>query len=269
MHVAEFYLYTKYELKVFQKLFILLKFSLFGTIAILLILLLPTSASAAPYGECAYGSYLFNGQCVRSNPPSDGGGSGSTTGSKTCTGQVPASAPNLFQIDTTGSTATLYFAPAANPYTDYYVSFGDGTNNEGYGAQFALSQTTGALRYDIYHLKNNAVYTFKVRAGNGCKPGPWSNTISARTGGRNSKTITKYYPNNQAKYAFFASNTLTGIGGSLKKAFPQFAPATGRGKTNSAKQVSPAKTNPASISKTTTAKQSPTPQKRCFWFICW
>lgn len=79
------------------------------------------------------------------------------------------------------------------------MSFGDGANSEGYGAGFSLSQSTGALKYDVFLLKPNTVYTFKVRANNGCKPGPWSQTMAIKTGAKNTKVITKFYPKKQAK----------------------------------------------------------------------
>lgn len=118
----------------------------------------------------------------------------------TCTEQPPASYPDLYEIDVTGTSAKLYFAPAKNPYDSYFVSFGENKENEGYGAQFSLSQSTGALSYDVYHLKPNTVYTFKVRAGNGCMPGPWSNNLTIKAGKKDSKLVTKYYPHKQAKY---------------------------------------------------------------------
>lgn len=214
------------------------------------------AAYASPYGCGNYsGNTYGNGQSCGTSG-SSGSSSGGESGSISCTDQAPGSAPNLYEVDTTGSTATIYFAPAAKPYTYYYVSFGDGTNDEGYGAQFALSQTSGAIRYHIYYLKNNAVYTFKVRAGNGCMAGPWSNTLSARTGGGNSKTIARYYPKKQATNTFFASNTFKGISSSIKKYLFPFLPATGKGNTGSPKQV------PA-------PKQSSASKKTCFFFICW
>ncbi|HUQ85061.1 MAG TPA: fibronectin type III domain-containing protein [Candidatus Limnocylindrales bacterium] len=176
---------------------------LFILVGVLFTLGFPDSTLAAPYGSCGYGSYLFNGQCVPSNSSGSSSNSnsstqGSTTGTPGCSAQAPGSAPNLFQINTVGTNAILYFAPSQHPYTNYYVSFGDGTKDEGYGASFALSQTTGALKYDVYKLKPNTRYTFKVRAGNGCMAGPWSSTLAVKTGANKSKYINKYYPFKQA-----------------------------------------------------------------------
>ncbi|MGH7249956.1 MAG: fibronectin type III domain-containing protein [Minisyncoccia bacterium] len=185
---------------------------------------LPAVTLAAPYGQCAYGSYLYNGQCHKSDPPSSGGsssGGGTSTGSNVCSSQSPPSAPNLYQINTTGSSATLYFAPSLHPYDNYYVAFGDNQKSEGYGAGFSLSQTTGALKYDVYKLKPNTRYTFKVRAGNGCMPGPWSSTLAVKTGYKNSKYINKYYPFRQAYVTKSIWTRINGIWTSILKIFPR------------------------------------------------
>lgn len=167
---------------------------------ILLSFIVPSSTFASPYGACSYGTHLYNGQCVSSNSSSGGGGgSSSSTTSSVCTDQSPGSAPNLFQINTKGTTATLFFAPSKKPYSNYFVSFGDGAKSEGYGTGFSLSQSTGALKYDVFLLKPNSVYTFKVRAGNGCRAGSWSSTLAVKSGAKNSKYITKYYPKKQAR----------------------------------------------------------------------
>lgn len=186
----------------------------------ILVLSFPNIAFAAPYGQCAYGSYLFNGQCHKSNPPSTSSNSpGGSTGTPGCSAQAPASAPHLFQINTVGTSAILYFAPSQHPYTNYYVSFGDGTKDEGYGAGFELSQTTGALKYDVYKLKPNTRYTFKVRAGNGCMAGPWSSTLAVKTGPKNSKRVNKYYPFKQAYFTRSVWARVNGVWQRVPKLF--------------------------------------------------
>lgn len=204
-------------IQILQRLFHSFKYFFLAGIALIIF---SSSAYAAPYGQCAYGSYLFNGQCHRSDPPgSSPNEPGGSTGTKTCSDQAPGSSPNLFQINTTGSTATLYFAPAAHPYDNYYVAFGDKQNSEGYGGGFQLSQTTGALKYDVYQLKPNSIYTFKVRAGNGCKAGPWSSTLAVKTGPNKSKRVNKYYPFRQAYFTRSVWARVNGVWQRIPKLF--------------------------------------------------
>ena len=128
------------------------------------------------------------------------GSSGSSSSSNTCTSQAPSSAPNLYEIDVTGTTATLFFSPAGSPYDSHYISYGQGTDSEGYGANFSTSQSTGALYYVVRELSSNTVYTFKVRGGNGCKPGPWSNTMSILTLTKGSTYTKKFFVDQQLNF---------------------------------------------------------------------
>jgi len=57
-----------------------------------------------------------------------------------------------------------------------------------YGVSFANTFTGGAVSYTVNHLHPNTVYFFKVRGGNNCKVGDWSNIMPAKTG--NNKNFT-------------------------------------------------------------------------------
>lgn len=166
----------------------------------------PTLAFAANYGEGSYGGGSYgNGSTpitttISSTVSSTFSSVSNSIGAFFCTNQAPASAPNLYQINTTGNTATVYFAPAGGSYTTHFISFGQGNKNEGNGADLALSSSKGAMSYKVAYLAPNTFYTFKVRGGNGCKPGPWSSDLTIKTGAKNTKAIAKYYPKKQAKY---------------------------------------------------------------------
>jgi hypothetical protein len=47
--------------------------------------------------------------------------------------------------------------------------------------EFDYSNTTGVVSYDIGALSPDSTYYFKVRGGNGCMPGNWSNELKATT----------------------------------------------------------------------------------------
>ncbi len=218
--------------------------------------------NASTYGGCSYGGGSYNHQCPTPTPISSSNSGSSNSGSSgdgssVCTKQAPTSPPDLFQIDTTRTTAKLFFTPSQHPYTGYYVSFGDGKNSEGYGAEFSLSQSTGALEYDIYLLKPNTIYTFKVRAANDCKTGPWSNNLTIKTGANNTKTVNKYYPKSQASIGYLAisfnyiKNTVKNIAKPVEGNKQLVKPTN----TPQEKTI----TNPPSA-----------PQKSCFlWVFCW
>ena len=126
----------------------------------------------------------------RFSPPA---GNASTTNAPVCNDAKPASAPNLFQINTASSTAKLFFAPAGNPVNKYFVAYGPKPENLIYGVEFPQGYSSGVLSYQINLLKPSTTYYFKIRGGNGCMPGEWSSLLKARTGF--SKTIiNSYYP---------------------------------------------------------------------------
>jgi len=182
---------------------------LFTTILTTIILfvspvLMPLTAFASTYGSGTYGNCDYNTGCTSSsssNPVNSAVSAASNTISAFfCSAQAPSSAPNLYEIDVTSTTAKVFFSPAGGSYDQHYISYGQGTNSEGYGIDLSTSQSPGALFYVITQLSPSTVYTFKVRGGNGCKPGPWSNTLTIQTLSRSSKTTKKFYPNSQAQY---------------------------------------------------------------------
>ena len=129
---------------------------------------------------------------------SSGSSSNNSTGTPSCTAQAPSSAPNLYEVDVTSTTATVYFSPAESPYNSHFISYGQGNLSEGYGINFPTSQSQGALYYVVRQLSPSTVYTFKVRGGNGCKPGAWSGTLTILTLPRNSQYTKKYFATQQA-----------------------------------------------------------------------
>ena len=124
----------------------------------------------------------------------DGGGffvqQGSTTlsitgsnavGPTTCSATPPGNVPDLFQIDTTNNSATLHFAPAGDPVSNYYISYGYNSSAEGFGTQFDQGFSSGAIKYTINLLNPGTNYYFKVRAGNGCQTGKFGNVLGVET----------------------------------------------------------------------------------------
>lgn len=96
-------------------------------------------------------------------------------------GTIPVGMPDLFQIDTGLTDATLYFTPLSDTDT-YFISFSTQTNAEEHGAQVVLGRE-GVQSFTVNSLSSNTEYYFKVRGQRGCMPGGWSNIRSARTQG--------------------------------------------------------------------------------------
>ncbi len=102
-------------------------------------------------------------------------------GAPVCGDWPPSNAPHLFQIDTSKNSAVLYFTPANNHLSYYYIAYGYSEGDERFGVEFPYGLSTGVVSYTIGSLAPNTGYYFKVRGGNGCVPGPWSNWLMAKT----------------------------------------------------------------------------------------
>lgn len=124
-----------------------------------------------------------------------GGGSGGSGGSgggsavaPSCNDTAPSGAPVLLLATVTGpNQVTLSWSKAPNPVTYYLVTFGLSSGAQQYGnPNIGDSNTTS---YTVNGLSGGATYYFRVRAGNGCNAGPFSNELSATPGGPVLNTI--------------------------------------------------------------------------------
>jgi len=91
--------------------------------------------------------------------------------------------PDLFQINAQTESVTVYLAPVTNPRDRYFVSYSTSENAEEHGFEFK-SDASGVIAVDIRELQAHTAYYFKVRAGNDCQPGDWSNILSVQMGQR-------------------------------------------------------------------------------------
>lgn len=99
-----------------------------------------------------------------------------------CPMEKPNHKSEIFQIDTTRTTATLYFTPVNNAVTEYRIVYGYAKGQDDFGVSYPMGYYDGVLSYTINELNPDTRYYFKVVAVNGCRYGYWSNTMSARTG---------------------------------------------------------------------------------------
>ena len=109
-----------------------------------------------------------------------------------CNDPVTSGSPDLFEIHTTKDSATLYFAPPVMPYSKFYIAFSRKADSWEYGTEYNQGHTTGVLQYTINSLQPNTKYYIRLRAGNGCATGNWSNTMTVTTSqSANKKTFYK------------------------------------------------------------------------------
>lgn len=118
---------------------------------------------------------ITNPTCSSTNSSSSNSSSSSSPSSPVCVDPAPSNNPNLFQIDRAGSKATLYFTPVNDYLSYYYVAYGLSPGDERFGVSFQSGLSSGVINYTINDLNPNTTYYFKVRGGNGCAPGGWSN----------------------------------------------------------------------------------------------
>jgi len=178
---------------------IALRSTFFAVLSFAVIALSPslTLVYAATYGEGVYGDNLYEGGTASPVPsPTTSNSStgedrtgaavvGSTTETPLCSDQKPPNIPDLFQIDSTVDTLTLFFSPVMEPRNHYLVQYGTEPGQYQHAFQFENSET-GVVVVEVTALQKNTPYYFSVRAGNGCAPGDWSNELSSTIGRRGS-----------------------------------------------------------------------------------
>ncbi|MFA6249916.1 MAG: hypothetical protein WC686_00240 [Candidatus Shapirobacteria bacterium] len=118
--------------------------------------------------------------------------SSSSSQAPVCGDPPPSSTPDLFQIDTTSTTAKLFFTPISNT-SEFFISFSSSPTAEEHGEKVTLLRE-GVQSHTLFSLKPSTIYYFKVRGQSGCTPGGWSKILKAKTGSSKA-VITKYYPN--------------------------------------------------------------------------
>lgn len=126
--------------------------------------------------------------------PGGGGGGGSGGGGGgvgSCTASIPQGVPNLFQINTTRTTATLYFTPVLGA-TNYLISYGYGADAPQYSVFTNQGFSSGVLSYTINAIPPNTTFSYQVAAFNGCMPGSFGNTMTVKT---TSPGTSNYYQN--------------------------------------------------------------------------
>lgn len=111
---------------------------------------------------------------------SNGGGTsstGSTASAPVCSDQKPESAPTLLTAKASENSVTLRWSKGLEPVSYYLVAYGLTPG----ALQFGNPNVGGndTTSFTVQNLSGGTTYYFRVRAGNGCMPGDYSNELSA------------------------------------------------------------------------------------------
>jgi hypothetical protein len=94
-----------------------------------------------------------------------------------CSDSKPTSAPSSLTAVAGTNNVTLSWNKAGDPVTYYLVTYGESSGAQTYGNPNVGGSATTS--YVVGGLSGGKTYYFKVRAGNGCTPGDYSNEASA------------------------------------------------------------------------------------------
>lgn len=119
--------------------------------------------------------------CTVSTTVSSSSNNSSSTSAPGCGDQTPGSkVPWLYgAIPQDSDSILLYFTEADDPVDSYALEFGTKPGEYQWGATNIGKK--GSRTYLVKSLSPNKTYYFRVRGGNGCATGSWSNEISAKT----------------------------------------------------------------------------------------
>lgn len=110
-----------------------------------------------------------------------------TTNNLGCRDQSPETAPILTSLEPFDNKVKLNWISAGDPVTYYLIAYGTNKDFMQYGNPNVGGKQT--ISFTVSGLTNGIKYYFKVRGVNGCKPGKFSNKLSAVPGSKNNSSI--------------------------------------------------------------------------------
>lgn len=226
---------------------LVIRFFTIPVLSLALLIIFPLTVLALTnYGDESYGGGNYN---IGDMPAP-----GTTLASVlTCDDFVTKGMPDLFEIRTTKNNATLYFAPPAMPYSNFYIAYSQKPNVWQYGVQFDQGNSSGVVKYTINKLASNTKYYFRMRAGNGCMAGNWGNIMTAVTTSSSSQRT--YYKN-------FSTSVNNKIGSLINTFLPY------KTKTQTQNLITPVPT-PTIQTQVQASSPTPLPSKTKFCILWW
>lgn len=99
-----------------------------------------------------------------------------------CSDAKPGSAPKLLSAIPDENSVILTWSEAKDPLTYYLVAHGTTADSLEFGNPYIGGK--GTTSYKVEKLSGGLSYYFRVRAGNGCMPGDFSNTLPVYVEGK-------------------------------------------------------------------------------------
>lgn len=106
-----------------------------------------------------------------------------------CGKPSPLGVPDLFQIRTDRDSAEIFFTPVRDYTSEYVVAYGYTPDDIRFGVTENAADWRGVQSIGIQSLTPNTTYFVRVRAGNGCATGYWSEPLKFSANG---ETVHKY-----------------------------------------------------------------------------
>lgn len=139
-----------------------------------------------------------------------------------CSDTRPVDKPVFLNAQPGDRSVTLTWQGVPDPVTYYLLQYGPAKDSMIYGNPNIGGR--GATSYTVTELQNGVKYYFQMRAGNGCRPGKYSDTITAIPGNQVQLTPVFQKPKNLSLYKNVlganTSPTENAKKGATKNAFP-------------------------------------------------
>lgn len=127
-------------------------------------------------------TYTQSSQNTSNSTSSSDSGSFESAQAPVCGDSKPVSAPKLVYASNTGrNEVTLVWTKALDPVSYYLVAYGTKAGVMEYGNPNIGPKDT--ISYIVKGLDNGKTYYFRIRAGNGCMPGEYSNEMAVKVAG--------------------------------------------------------------------------------------
>lgn len=136
-----------------------------------------TVSKGSPEAVGAEKTFATTSSSSSSGNGDGGGGGGGSTAAPSCNDTKPGSAPVLARVAAGLNSVILTWSEALDPVSYYLVVYGTSLGSLQFGNPNVGGK--GTTSYTVLGLSGGMTYYFKVRAGNGCAPGDYSNELSA------------------------------------------------------------------------------------------